>query len=73
MVLTHDLDFGAMLAANQGHKPSVVQLRADDVRPEAIGRQTVATLQQLDADLERGAPVTIDARRTRIRILPLRL
>lgn len=73
VVLTHDLDFGAMLAANQGNKPSVVQLRADDVRPEAIGAKTVATLRQLDADLDRGALVTIDTRRTRIRILPLQL
>ena len=33
VVLTHDLDFGAMLAATQGRKPSVVQLRSDEVRP----------------------------------------
>lgn len=37
VVLTHDLDFGAMLAATQGTKPSVVQVRAGDVRPQAIG------------------------------------
>ena len=28
VVLTHDLDFGAILAATQGRKPSVVQIRA---------------------------------------------
>jgi len=32
VVLTHDLDFGAILAATQRRKPSVVQLRASDVR-----------------------------------------
>jgi len=39
VVLTHDLDFSAILAATQGDKPSVVQIRADDVRPEAIGER----------------------------------
>lgn len=28
IVLTHDLDFGAILAATQGRAPSVVQIRA---------------------------------------------
>ena len=37
IVLTHDLDFSAILAATQGEKPSVVQIRADDVSPSAIG------------------------------------
>jgi len=34
VVLTHDLDFSAILAATQGEKPSVVQIRADDVSPD---------------------------------------
>jgi predicted nuclease of predicted toxin-antitoxin system len=33
-VLTHDLDFSAILAATQGEKPSVVQIRAEDVSPD---------------------------------------
>ncbi|MGC8548326.1 MAG: DUF5615 family PIN-like protein [Acidobacteriaceae bacterium] len=37
VVLTHDLDFSAILAANQGRKPSVIQLRADSLSPEALG------------------------------------
>lgn len=39
VVLTHDLDFGAMLAATHGEKPSVVQIRAEDVSPDVIGVQ----------------------------------
>ncbi len=37
VVLTHDLDFSAILAATNGSKPSVVQIRALDVSPSAIG------------------------------------
>jgi predicted nuclease of predicted toxin-antitoxin system len=32
IVLTHDLDFSAILAATKGDKPSVVQVRAGNVR-----------------------------------------
>ena len=37
IVLTHDLDFSAILAATRGEKPSVVQIRADDVSLGVIG------------------------------------
>ncbi len=36
VVLTHDLDFGAILAATQGDKPSVVQIRSEDVSPNVM-------------------------------------
>ena len=71
VVLTHDLDFGAILAATAGNKPSVVQLRADDVRPEAIGTQVVAALRQMTRELDDGALLTVDTNRSRLRLLPL--
>jgi predicted nuclease of predicted toxin-antitoxin system len=37
VVLTHDLDFGAILAVTNGAKPSVVQFRAGDLSPDTIG------------------------------------
>ncbi len=36
VVLTHDLDFGAMLAATGARGPSVVAVRIQDVRPQSI-------------------------------------
>lgn len=72
VVLTHDLDFSAILAATHGNKPSVVQIRADNVSPEAIGRQVAQALRQMGLELERGALLTIDPKRTRLRVLPLR-
>ena len=32
VLFTHDLDFGAILAASKGRTPSVVQLRTEDER-----------------------------------------
>ena len=72
VVLTHDLDFGAILAATQGEKPSVVQIRARDVSPEVIGRQVIVALRQMSSELEEGALLTVDPNRTRLRVLPLR-
>jgi predicted nuclease of predicted toxin-antitoxin system len=71
VVLTHDLDFSAILAATQGTKPSVVQIRSDDVAPERIGRSIINALRQMADQLESGALLTIDAARARLRILPI--
>ena len=71
VVLTHDLDFGAILAATHGKKPSVVQIRAEDVSPAVIGSRVVAALRQMESELEEGALLTIDPSRTRLRLLPL--
>ncbi|MVF23527.1 DUF5615 family PIN-like protein [Methylocaldum sp. 14B] len=71
VVLTHDLDFSAILAATHGEKPSVVQIRAEDVSPGAIGKPVSDALLQMTAELEEGALLTIDPNRTRLRLLPL--
>jgi predicted nuclease of predicted toxin-antitoxin system len=72
VVLTHDLDFGAILAATQGDKPSVVQIRSEDVSPNVIGTSVIDALRQMSAELDEGALLTIDPSRTRLRLLPLR-
>ena len=71
VVLTHDLDFSAILATTHGEKPSVVQIRAEDVSPDVIGLQVIAALRQMATELENGALLTVDPNRTRMRLLPL--
>jgi len=68
VVLTHDLDFSAILAVTK--KPSVVQIRSEDVSVEFIGKQTVAALRHMQAELEAGALLTIEPGRARFRSLP---
>ncbi len=72
VVLTHDLDFSTMLAVSGGMKPSVVQIRAEDVSPDAIAGVVIAALRQVNAELDEGALLTIEAQRSRLRLLPLR-
>ncbi len=73
VVLTHDLEFGAILAATHGDKPSVVQIRSEDVSPDVIGKSIIVALRQMTAELEEGALVTLDPNRPRLRVLPLSL
>jgi len=71
VVLTADLDFGAILAATRSAKPSVVQIRSDLLTPQAIGPAVAAALRQSRQELLEGALISIDAVRARLRILPL--
>lgn len=71
VVLTHDLDFSAILAASHGHKPSVVQIRAEDVSPEVISGPVIDALRQMTTELNEGALLTVDPIRSRLRLLPL--
>ena len=52
-------------------KPSVVQIRAEDVRPSTMGKYVCSAILQTTADLQLGALITIDPRKNRISMLPL--
>jgi predicted nuclease of predicted toxin-antitoxin system len=71
VVFTHDLDFGTMLALTHATGPSVLQVRGQDVLPEDIGPVVIAALHQHDAALAAGALVVVDAKKSRVRVLPL--
>jgi predicted nuclease of predicted toxin-antitoxin system len=71
VVLTHDLDFGAMLAATQAKGPSVVQVRTQDVRPRSLAPLLLPLLHQYQSELEAGALLVVDEARSRVRLLPL--
>jgi predicted nuclease of predicted toxin-antitoxin system len=72
VVFTNDLDFGVILAETQAERPSVVQVRVGILRPNVIGKQVVETLHQLEGALSEGAFVSIDPKKTRVRVLPLK-
>jgi len=71
VILTHDLDFGAILAASGRSGPSVMQIRADDLSFDAIGSAIIAALRQMADSLAAGALVTVEPARTRVSVLPL--
>ena len=71
VVLTHDLDFGDILAATGGGAPSVVQLRTGGLGFATIGQLVLHALSAHAQALDKGALITIDLRRARVRLLPL--
>lgn len=71
VVFTHDLDFGAALALTHAAGPSVLQVRGQRVLPEHISTLVFATLQQYEEELNAGVLVTVDEKRSRVRVLPL--
>lgn len=71
VVFTHDLDFSALLATSRAGGPSVIQVRTQDVMPNALGNDVVRVLRMRAVEIERGAVVSIDKVRDRVRILPI--
>jgi len=71
IVFTNDLDFGTILAITRAAGPSVIQVRTQDVTPDHLGDIVVVALREHREILERGALITIDESRLRVRILPL--
>lgn len=71
VIFTHDLDFSALLAVSHAAGPSVIQVRAQDVMPSAIGRDVLRVLRLCVTEIEAGAVVSIDKVTSRVRILPI--
>jgi predicted nuclease of predicted toxin-antitoxin system len=72
VLMTNDLDFGAILASTKSVAPSVLLIRAQDIMPRAMELMLVRTLQEHAHTLVRGALIVLDASRARVRVLPLR-
>jgi len=70
VILTSDLDFGTIIAMAGSRKPSVVQLRSDVTLPARVGSVVKEAIQQSEPDLLAGALLTVEAGRSRLRVLP---
>ena len=72
IVVSADTDFGALLAARNVQKPSVIQFRGPGSRkPEPLSRAILLNLSQLADALEHGSIVTFEPSRVRVRSLPI--
>ncbi|KAA8485407.1 putative nuclease of predicted toxin-antitoxin system [Arcticibacter tournemirensis] len=71
IVFSHDLDFGTALALTRADKPSVIQVRTQDVTVSHLKNILIPVLQRYEEVLQKGALIIIDETSQRIRILPL--
>jgi len=72
VVLTSDLDFGALLHATHGVGPSVIQFRGSDLRVRAILGRLIHVLDAFKDSLTRGALITVVGSRVRVVELPMK-
>jgi predicted nuclease of predicted toxin-antitoxin system len=72
VVLTHDLDFGTLLALTHARGPSVIQIRGQNVLPDYLSPLVLESLRQHADSLLAGALMVIDDRQSRVRLLPIR-
>ncbi len=71
IVVTLDADFHLLLALSRAAWPSVIRIRMEGLRAEALTDLLESVLKQCADDLEAGAAVTVQAKRLRVRRLPL--
>jgi len=71
VLLTHDLDFGELLAASGGNLPSVIIFRLKDMRAVNIIRHLLSIINQQSEALDKGAVLSVTEQKVRIRTLPI--
>ena len=71
ILLTHDLDFGELLAASRGNLPSVVIFRLKDMRAPNVSLHLFNMLSQQSEVLNKGAVCSVTEGKVRIRLLPI--
>ena len=71
VIVTCDLDFSAILSVTHGKKPSIVQVRTRYMPAHDLADIVIKAIKQNAEDLISGAILTIDAKKSRSRLLPL--
>ncbi len=73
VVITHDLDFSMLLAVSGHEKPSVINLRLENVQPRHVKKHIIEVVSELEKELSTGIVVSVDEISARYRNLPIRI
>ncbi len=73
ILLTHDLDFGDLLAARGADLPSVIIFRLRNMRPERVELYLLNIVSRYPKALEDGTIITVTEGRVRVRNLLLEI
>jgi len=71
ILLTHDLDFGELIAASGARLPSIVVFRLRNMRPDKVNRYLESIVSQQRELLEQGAIISVTEGQIRVRVLPI--
>lgn len=72
VLLTHDLDFGELIAAGGNKLPSIVIFRLRDMQAHRINHYLHEVIAKYSDSLEQGAIISVTEKRIRVRSLPIR-
>lgn len=71
IIITHDLDFGRIIALSRRKLPSLITLRLSDMRPIFVNECLVYVLEHCAVDLANGAMISVTDQAVRVRRLPM--
>ena len=71
ILLTHDLDFGELIAASGARLPTIVVFRLRNMHPERVNRYLDGILNQHAEALKQGAIISVTEGQIRVRVLPI--
>lgn len=71
VIITHDLDYGHLLAFSGEKAPSVIILRLRDLRTNEVMSRLDAVWNEIESVLAEGAIVSLSDKSLRIRKLPI--
>ncbi|BAU10597.1 hypothetical protein LEP3755_10820 [Leptolyngbya sp. NIES-3755] len=71
IVVTLDADFHAVLALDVATTPSVIRIRIERLRAQALTDLLLTIIAECAEDLEQGSAITVEPSRIRVRRLPL--
>lgn len=71
VIVTHDLDFGTILAIYRETAPSVIQIRTQDLLAVDFSVLLIDVLRRFTKELKSGALITVELNRSKVRILPI--
>ena len=71
VIVTLDADFHSLVAVSGGHTPSVIRIRREGLRAEALAQVIEQALVKCESALAAGALVSITERTLRIHPLPV--
>ena len=70
-IITLDADFHAIIALSNAKNPSVIRIRIEGLKGEALAQLVQTILEDWQDKLTQGAIMTVQADRIRMRYLPL--
>ena len=71
IIVTHDLDFGRIVALSGDRFPSVITFRLEDMRAQQVNRYLQDVLSRFAPELGTGALISVTEQAVRVRRLPV--